>query len=284
MGQKIVLSDVVFSDTNLAIIRDDQILSNGSLLLMDFGHSLGGVTGVPSTTVPNVAWKEAAAILGSGTSTTLAVTATQDGATVATKALTERTLKGGVHTILSLINQTDVNSISFFSPTAIRDYLYANRLTNSFYFSLWHTITRPGTYGVSPFHYGSGNGNNLFQSANGLPVAAGTNERSYPYTSDLLVTAGTNKFLNMNPSGISGTGPTNTQRVEAATGNVSSWATVGINKSSSRIIYRMYVEDLTVSGRTYAEVDAIDYALWQAAFAVGGKFYGDTYTAPSTLP
>lgn len=50
------------------------------------------------------------------------------------------------------------------------------------------------------------------------------------------------------------------------------------------MIYRVYIEDLTVSGRTYAQVDSIDFALWQAAFAAGGKFYGDTYTDPSTLP
>jgi len=41
---------------------------------------------------------------------------------------------------------------------------------------------------------------------------------------------------------------------------------------------------MTVSGRTYAEVEAIDYALYQAAFGPGGKFADDTYTNPSTIP
>lgn len=34
----------------------------------------------------------------------------------------------------------------------------------------------------------------------------------------------------------------------------------------------------------HGDVEAIDYALYQAAFAPGGKFYGDTYTDPATLP
>jgi hypothetical protein len=44
-------------------------------------------------------------------------------------------------------------------------------------------------------------------------------------------------------------------------------------------LYRLYIENLTVSGRTWAEVDAIDYALYQAAFGAGGRFADDTFTA-----
>lgn len=57
------------------------------------------------------------------------------------------------------------------------------------------------------------------------------------------------------------------------------------NKAASRVLYRWYLEDLTVSGRTYAEVLAADYALYQQAFGVGGRYYGDTLpTDPSTIP
>ena len=52
----------------------------------------------------------------------------------------------------------------------------------------------------------------------------------------------------------------------------------------SRAVYRMYIEDLTVSGRTYAQVDAIDYAQFtKDVLTVGGRYYGDTYTDPTTL-
>ena len=57
------------------------------------------------------------------------------------------------------------------------------------------------------------------------------------------------------------------------------------NKLHSWILYRTYVEDLSVSGRTYAEVDALDYALYEKhVLTADGRYYGDTYTDPATLP
>jgi len=51
----------------------------------------------------------------------------------------------------------------------------------------------------------------------------------------------------------------------------------------SMIFYRFYCEDLSLSGRTREAVAALDDELFAEAFAVGGKFYGDTYTDPSTF-
>ena len=45
MGQKILLAET-FTDATLPAIYDDTIMSAGSLILNDLGHSLGGVTGV----------------------------------------------------------------------------------------------------------------------------------------------------------------------------------------------------------------------------------------------
>jgi hypothetical protein len=52
------------------------------------------------------------------------------------------------------------------------------------------------------------------------------------------------------------------------------------------VFWRGYVEDLTVSGRTYAEADAIDIAEFtKQVLTSGGRYYGDTIvTAPSTIP
>lgn len=55
-----------------------------------------------------------------------------------------------------------------------------------------------------------------------------------------------------------------------------------INKSPSFAVYRIYIEDLTLSGRTYAQVKAIDDAEFAKAFAVGGRFHGDTWSNPAT--
>lgn len=64
-------------------------------------------------------------------------------------------------------------------------------------------------------------------------------------------------------------------------------ATPGTNKdkTDSHIIYRFYLEDLTVSGRSYATVDALSWAEYQKhVLTVGGRYYSDTFTDPATLP
>jgi hypothetical protein len=70
-------------------------------------------------------------------------------------------------------------------------------------------------------------------------------------------------------------------------GNGGSINASGTAKESapSVVFYRTYLEDLTVSGRTYAEVDALDVALYtKHVLTTGGRYYGDTYTDPATIP
>lgn len=51
---------------------------------------------------------------------------------------------------------------------------------------------------------------------------------------------------------------------------------MGNSELIDQTFYRAYVEDLTVSGRTYAEVDALDYALYQKeVMTSGGRYYND---------
>lgn len=57
------------------------------------------------------------------------------------------------------------------------------------------------------------------------------------------------------------------------------------DRCPSWVLYRCYLEDLTISGRTYAEVDAIDHALYTAeVLDPGGRYHADTFTDPATLP
>lgn len=89
------------------------------------------------------------------------------------------------------------------------------------------------------------------------------------------------RFTNTDINGVTGAPST----FQLGAGMLSSYTGATYrNKQNSVILYRAYIEDLTVSGRTYAEVDALDYALYQAAFAAGGRYFGDTYTDPVTLP
>ena len=67
MGNQITLSDVVFSDSTLPVLRDDPLLSSGSLVLVDVGHSKGRLAGVPSNgaLVNNIAGSIASGLVGS---------------------------------------------------------------------------------------------------------------------------------------------------------------------------------------------------------------------------
>lgn len=48
--------------------------------------------------------------------------------------------------------------------------------------------------------------------------------------------------------------------------------------------YRLVLKDLTLSGQTYAEFAAQDAELFAEAFGPGGRYAGDTFTAPTALP
>ncbi|MBD7153500.1 hypothetical protein HPO45_27130, partial [Klebsiella pneumoniae] len=52
----------------------------------------------------------------------------------------------------------------------------------------------------------------------------------------------------------------------------------------SFIFYRFYMEDLTVSGRSYATVDALDQALFDEAFySSTGRYRNDHFSAPNVI-
>jgi len=285
MGQKIVLAGVNFTDQSLPVLRDDPILSAGSLALVDFGHSLGGIDAVPSNgdPVPNIAWSIASDLVESE-SVSPVIVANYDGAGMAA----ELSAKGGLHVIKSQVGDTNTTRFVVKLPTAIIAYMLANK-SNKFFLSMWHEVTRKA-------------------ESNSLPIAAIAHSS---YSVDFILNMQSNGApggsaanrlglsSNLNPSAATGTAKQQVA-VNGSTGTVSSLVyadlfifggvpstgplTGAVNKGGSHILYRCYLEDLTVSGRTYEEVKAIDDQLFAAAFSPGGKFYGDTFTDPATLP
>lgn len=285
MGNQITLSDVVFSDSTLPVLRDDPLLSSGSLVLVDVGHSKGRLAGVPSNgaLVNNIAGSIASGLVGSVSVSPDIVTSFTSSAMVA-----ELSNKGGLHVIKSKVGDTNATRFTLRLPAAIKAYLLANP-THSYYFSMWQQVTRKF-------------------DANNVPLMiVGESAYSVSFIMNLssngsLAGVATNVLgsaTNLNPSASTGTVKPQVA-VSKATGALSSLAytdlfifggvpSVGVmdaalKKGGSQIMYRVYLEDLTVSGRTYAEVKTLDDELYAAAFAAGGKFYGDTYTDPSTLP
>jgi|GEM_PF-3268361 len=206
--------------------------------------------------------------------------------------VSERSSKGGIHVMVSQVNDTvNGNSIAISAKPTILNYVTANR-SHSFYFSRWFRTTRSATAvsTIAPLTGGIGTGgtNYIMQliqaAAAGFPAASVPTPLlalEDPIAPHLGYTG--NNFRAYAGAG-PGNGPVTAQLPVALNG----WGLLGSynnagtygNKSSSYIAYRSYIEDLTVSGRTAAQVAAIDYALYQATMGAGGRYSGDTFTQP----
>ncbi|QYC10554.1 hypothetical protein [Brevundimonas nasdae] len=294
-----------FSDpTNeLPVLRDDYLLTRGSLVLIDFAHSADPLVGVPAegALIPNIAWKEAAELHGSGSKTDWAmmfsrVLAQSPGG----DGFVERSTKGGVHVVMSQATQTGIGKGAYIGRTAggfdtkLRVYLF-NHLDHVFYFSSWERKTRlalasspEASEALIWSNSGSATVNNLILEDRTVNRSGSAQQgsRSVPA---LPVSATGNTFRNVagkwalpsgNPSGANQIGVS----LMAIGQMPSPYAGFGANKSRSAVLYRSYLEDLTVSGRTFGEVDAIDKALFDQAFGPGGRYFGDTFTDPATYP
>lgn len=296
MGKVLRLRGVTITDTSAPkIITRDKIESPGSLFLFDGNHQFGTFAGLPAqnAAIPNVLANKAAALLGVAESTVGLVVggATANSATWKS----ERTTKGGVHGIITQAGGQAGNP-QYFIKTAptIRNYVLANP-THKYYASMWVKVTRQSLKASSvmaPMYFiGPTTANQLFSFEGGIPspISGPTllGRKADPLLPDVPsqpLAVPYNRFGSVGVQGPIGVGPSADSDISLVVGTAGAWAGGMLNQAPSRIFYRAYMEDLTVSGRTYAEVEAIDYALYQEAFGVGGKFYGDTYTAPTALP
>jgi hypothetical protein len=274
----------------------DPIESAGSLYLYEPAHPVEAwAAGAPThgSTVPNVVGSFAADLLG------VAESAVDGAVTMAgmsgTQGKVERTAKGGLHAIYSQTHATNIataNSCYFLlaAPAAIQSYIVAN-YDNVMYLSLWFNVTRLSPTGKA------GNAIHQLVNASGSSVnyktysaqsgtqPASASKREAPYLSGSASTG--TKFLNVGVTGHTGTAPGTVNVWPFVVGNVGSMNanTTAKEAAPSVVLYRAYLEDLTVSGRTYADVDAIDHALYtREVLTPGGRYYGDTYTDPATIP
>lgn len=298
MSSKIYLPET-FSASTGKKLKSDAILpvGLGALLLLDGNHSIGGLgPGVPATNtpLPNVAYDDAKALIPSGDVATLGASFFHSAGFGGMGK--ERTAKGGLHIAARQDTLTANNGAFINMGSAISAYLAANP-NNDYYFGLWERVTRAGQIVLNPAlpslsiitTTGSATGNFLVildqTGARGIthsPVAGYSNGNrqsgAAPNTvGNSLRNVGTLQAI----GAISGVKP-----VLIPWGAVGDWGgflAANPSAATSRVFYRCYIEDLTVSGRSYAEVDAIDYALWQKEFAVGGRYYNDTFTDPAVL-
>ncbi|WP_458116961.1 hypothetical protein [Arthrobacter sp. D2-10] len=290
-GLKLVLP-TTFTDVSLPVLRDDPVLSNGSLLLLDPSHPAAPwAAGVPASgsLLNNVASAEAESLLSGDLRPTLSYTPSMNDGV---KGKMERTGKGGLHTIISRSTPlASGDGASILMAPAVENYLAANK-SHAFYLSFWDRMTRVnggtvGSNGVIQYGVVANDTNNLlaafradvwfiFGSTGGnrmAPNAVG------PRLGNAQVDAGkaTINAANINSAGPIWGAPAASYNNAVLSSRNGHWP--------SFAFYRFYLEDLTVSGRTYGEVDAIDNAEHtKQVLTPGGRYYADTFTDPTTIP
>lgn len=272
-----------FTDSTLPVLRDDAILAAGSLFLAEPAHPVKPwPSGVPvkGAAVPNIA--KPSDLLGAGNHDGIYQVL---GTPTATERF-ERTRKGGLHGMISAAGAGSAVMVQL--PDSVMAYMEEKTPSNDFYLSVWGRITRPGTTttarayssiarynnGVSGFLLAQTPNNNRPSSG----LQAGTRVENPNSNGPMYQSIGGKSNEKIVADIYQGG-----SRAVATWGSVNPWnAGGGAAGLMSWVFYRVYLEDLTVSKRTWAEVDALDYSLYSRhVLTTGGRYYGDTNATPS---
>lgn len=253
--------------------RDPILVDNGSLLLVDPTNSFGAWSaGAPAdgASIPNLAPSGSAIVVASNLT--------------ATDGVVERTAKGGLHAIISQSTGAIDRSFKLRSE-ALRAYMAANP-THAFYISVWLAVTRLSLESppTSPHRF-VGFVTSGHSDVQGVRLATGNKATVVPSTNRTSVVESATPVALDAPQRITGShSAINTVGADPTFLLMGNYNNAQFNKNASWVLYRAYIEDLTVSLRSAAQIEAIDQQLYSAAFGSGGRYNGDTHTAVSTLP
>lgn len=302
MGKRLIIPGIT-SFTGPKIYADP-IMSKGSLFLFDPTHPAGDWdTGIESgIVIPNIAADIAASILGitpdQARATILNLGATAGSPTTA-RSIKTRSSKGGLYGLYSHENAIGEKTGPTYLGILLQflaEYMYQNR-DHEFFVSDWSRSLRAGRQGsmaapcpVAAFNsISSGSANNLFFLSGSAHGAGNLGSRYQGFSTNNELYNEVRPLINNGGfagwrGGLPANGLDGTAGPWSIIGSYSSWTGSTNQPGFSAIKERFYIEDLTVSGRTYAEVDAIDFDLFTKAHAAGGAWFGDTYPNPATLP
>lgn len=299
-GIKLVVP-AAFTDTTLPKLRFDPVVPDaGALLLLEPNHPSAPLT-APITggmVLTNLAYSQAKAMYPAGTTSGLSAIVDIGPLYLGALGFVERSGKGGLHFAIGTTNDSPATRYARLNGNGdLIAYINANP-THSYYHSAWAYITRmcpPAAAGGTPW----GNVGASFQlpyfyvrptgNAAGEPIYPIDARRTGAHTHGAIGLASSGSY---NANKNDGPGPVFwgasvanfTTPALAANGliwNKSNSLSAPQSNGISAIFYRSYIEDLTVSGRTYAQVDALDYAEFtKQVLTAGGRYYGDTFTAP----
>ncbi|MBK1884803.1 hypothetical protein JIN85_20505 [Luteolibacter pohnpeiensis] len=272
-------------------------MSEGSLLLFDAINSLGA--GVPENDdiLTNIAYQPASAIVA-GDEATLSPVWYQHSSVAGTESdyhFLERTSKGGIHAGFSweTIFTLGGRWMGFMIPQAIRDHVFANTPGRQFYVSMIMRATRQA---------GSSSRDVMTAGQIGSTTSARSFVLRTGYTDEasIVSVSGGGRFVKNYPDAGSiidlvpqlqagwfsnwyGTKPGSPPaggNSNVGWGSRGPWGSTYLGEMPSWILYRFYIEDLFVSGRTGEQVAAADLAKFNADFGEGGRFADDTFSDP----
>lgn len=262
-------------------------VSKGPLVLFEPGHPSGPLSFIPAdgAPVPNLASSFATTTTGSAAPLTL----TNTFGSTSAMGRVERTTKGGFHVINSQTQQeAPYQNLQIQIDQALRTYIDSN-VGHVLYLSAWAKVTRksPSTYTnnvpIAKISAGYTNASHY--------AAVGVTTSNSGWHTPIVGTEQNKGFLHDGSgdaffSAIASTGSfggtyANTLAPISILGPRQSSE---INNMPSVILYRIYMEDLTVSGRSFSQVSSMDQILYQANVASsGGRYFGDTYRDPASL-
>lgn len=287
MGIVETVPGIATSPTGLKVLNDP-ILSDGSLFLFDPSHSLGAFAGIPTNgqLVKNIACETAMVMMGTSNEDDVSIyMSVQEVASYSSNYIHERSGKGGLSGQYSHTNLTGNSSALGLGARAnipMRDYMRTLAGVNDLYFSVWFNMSRAANFPSAPqpmHHFAMNTSNYVFFGGNNGATDDALTYRSATYAAGQedvgpLLWA-------LQASELAGT--TTGLEYRGGPGAVSSWSYGNGEKPLCGVLERMYCEDLTVSGRTFADVLAIDQELYAAAHAAGGAWFGDTFTDPTSF-
>ena len=275
--------------------------------------------------LPNIAGAQAAALLGTTVelaSPGIKVPAAFTGAV----GKLERTPKGGLHGIAAQTGTVPAHSGPLIHlPTSIIAWILQYSQTHAYFFSTWHRTTRLATCTnatIAGINCNAQQTNNYLTytadradmvrayptpQVHGASFSAGAvtppsvglgnhyfNNGAKKWISTSIPGDGSNTpVTGLYASGYFGFGASAQAPGIGAQGQTglatctnSSVSSPTKEQNGSHVFYRLYLEDLTASGRSYATVDALDRAEYtKQVLTAGGRYYGDTIpTDPATIP
>ena len=289
-GRILSNSDVTF-EGNLFPKLDYEpsgLFVKGSLAYIDAKN----ITSLPTTsddssgvTIQNLAASFAKSIpaLSEGNETTLGCLL--GGNNNGGKVVLEITSKNGLHGIASA-ESAAANGVRRISPGALLSTYINNNVDNRFFVALSHRITKPSSGTGKASYSGATKQDSMslwaFDARNSLPPIGNShnlnNDKSGNDTSVNLV------YRSMEVQGVYSTygdfTPNFDQIAFWKVGDNTNWEVGSSGRNASHIFYGFYLEDLTVSGRSFDEVNAIFKARHIQNHSEGGKYFGDSWTAP----